>query len=172
MVGWRRRWKQKIPPVISICYFTSPPWRKRLDIPADLETRRRFHHLYAHSWRPSRLQLGCLCSPLCGCPCTKPQIEMPFKVNPISKGSWGRYYTIHKPMASQPHSGSLLHCKFNQLETKSRSTRRRNLVQRSARREETRDTVLFRPCTEILGIKETVRKCTEWARIVMTEQRI
>lgn len=31
---------------------------------------------------------------------------MPSKVNPISEGSWGRYYTIHKPMA--PASESLL----------------------------------------------------------------
>ena len=31
---------------------------------------------------------------------------MPSKVNPISKGSWGRYYTIHKPVA--PASESLL----------------------------------------------------------------
>lgn len=31
---------------------------------------------------------------------------MPSKVNPISKGSWGRYYAIHKPVA--PASESLL----------------------------------------------------------------
>lgn len=31
---------------------------------------------------------------------------MPTKVNPISKGSWGRYYATHKPTA--PASESLL----------------------------------------------------------------
>lgn len=75
------------------------------------------------------------------------------KVNPISKGSWGRYYAIHKPMA--PASESLLITL--QIQSTGNKQQQYQAVQTGAKgdcfctvKEEKKETVVdtdFRPCT-------------------------